>query len=59
MRNKKTYPFTINAACGVVSSTKEKPLEVESAIAIADQKMYENKKKMKERREGRKKTAKQ
>ena len=59
INEEKTYPFTINAACGVVSSTKEKPLEVESAIAIADQKMYENKKKMKERREGRKETAKQ
>ena len=44
------YPFTINAACGVVSSTKENPLEIEVAIASADQKMYENKKLMKEKR---------
>ena len=46
----KIYPFYINAACGVVSSTKEKPLEIEAAIAIADKKMYENKKKMKTER---------
>ena len=50
---KKIYPFTINAACGVVSSTKEHPVEIEAAIATADQKMYEDKKiKKKERMAG-------
>lgn len=43
------YPFKINAACGVVSSTRENPLEIEAAIAIADKKMYENKTKIKQK----------
>ena len=50
INEKKLYPFVINAACGVMSSTKEKPLEIEAAIAMADQKMYENKQKQKRER---------
>ena len=43
----KRFPFGINAACGVMSSTEENPIEIEAAIAMADQKMYENKQKQK------------
>lgn len=49
INKEKLYPFLVNAACGVVSSTKTNPLEIESAISIADQRMYINKKKMKKK----------
>ena len=42
------YPFLIDAACGTVSSTKNNPMEIEAAIATADQRMYEDKKYRKE-----------
>lgn len=48
MNTEEQFPFQIGAACGAVISTKEKPLEVEVAINMADKVMYENKKKMKE-----------
>lgn len=42
-----SFPFSVQAACGAVVSTKEAPLEIESAISMADKVMYENKKRMK------------
>lgn len=42
-----TFPFCVGAACGAVLSTKETPLDIEEALNMADQVMYEDKKRMK------------
>ena len=43
INEKGRFGFKMSVACGSIRSTKEHPIEVEQAIAIADKKMYENK----------------
>lgn len=43
LNNSETFFYELNVACGMVSSTKEQPLDIDEAIQMADRRMYEHK----------------
>lgn len=43
LNNTEAFFYELNVACGMVSSTKDKPLDIDEAINLADKRMYENK----------------
>lgn len=43
INKQKRYRFVLSAAVGYVISTKKHPYDIDAAIKLADQKMYENK----------------
>lgn len=42
------FEFQMSVACGVVVSTKSHPIDIETAISMADQRMYKNKENIKQ-----------
>ncbi len=43
LNNSEAFFYELNVACGMVSSSKSKPLDIDDAINLADKRMYENK----------------